>query len=110
MAGPRRDYLADQKVGEMEYMYKGQDTPHTTGTTTTTAGESVDGEKEGQTQGLEGSPEIDGREVGAAAAYERRGGGRRPGEATRVEGLGVQGEERVPRDKWEAYELAADRH
>lgn len=105
-----RSYLADQKR-ELEWMYKGQ---------------------EGTDDGSGGSPEIDGREVGVAGAsgigkegaggVEARGfrgdSGRRPGEVTRVEGGaatvrgggtgGGGGNQPPPRNKWEAYELAAD--
>ncbi|KAL9021889.1 MAG: hypothetical protein Q9185_000903 [Variospora sp. 1 TL-2023] len=104
---PPTTFLADQKVEDLQYMYKGQSTP---GTTTTGDGET------------DGSPELDGREIippVAMGGYGREGttnAGRRPGEATRVEGLGLAGAGAGvgPRDKWEAYqkagahELAAD--
>ncbi|KAI4090934.1 MAG: hypothetical protein LQ344_004462 [Seirophora lacunosa] len=98
---PPTTFLADQKVEDLEYMYKGQGTPGTT-TTTATGG---DGEQEL-------SPELDGREIvppvaATTGGYAREGtrGGRRPGEATRAEGLGFAGAGQ--RDKWAAYEKAA---
>ncbi|KAL8644014.1 MAG: hypothetical protein Q9210_007464, partial [Variospora velana] len=48
---PPTTFLADQKVEDLQYMYKGQSTP---GTTTTAA--TGDGE-------MDGSPELDGREI-----------------------------------------------
>lgn len=84
-------------------MYKGQ--------------EAGKGQSGGEAEAMGTSSEIDGREVG----FVRGNGGRRPGEVTRVEGfggrVGREGGEgggdpgpgpNVPRDKWEAYELAAD--
>lgn len=109
-----RSYLADQKR-ELEWMYKGQEQGGT--------GKEEMRSDDGMTGG---SPEIDGREVGGVgggggssgvdgAAAFRGDGGRRPGEVTRVEGFASGGGEgrgaggdHPPKDKWQAYELAAD--